>query len=70
MLATPITIEGNQQIDILEPEQTVRVEMKASTLKRLLEKRQVCANDFHCLDYYSKECIKRLCLQTCLRLLS
>ena len=70
MLATNTIIDKTQQTDILERDKTVKLEIKASTLKRLLEARQVCATDFHCLDCSSKACIKKLCLQTCLRCLS
>ena len=66
MLATCTSIETTQPIERIDLEETVKVEIKASTLKRLLEARQVCATDFHCLDYSSKQCIKELCLQTCL----
>jgi hypothetical protein len=70
MLATNTIIDKTQQADVFELDKTVKLEMKASTLKRLLETRQVCATDFHCLDCSSKQCIKQLCLQTCLRCLS
>ena len=70
MPVTNITIDKIQPVEIFELDKTVKLEMTASTLKRLLETRQVCAADFRCLDCSSKECIKKLCLQTCLKCLS
>ncbi len=43
----------------------VRVEMTEETLSRLLEGGQVCAADFCCLDCDSKQCLWRLCLESC-----
>ena len=72
MLATHIKIDKNQNSEFFELGQstTVKLEMDISTLKRLLETRQVCATDFHCLDCSSSKCMKDLCLKTCLRCLS
>ena len=76
MLATYTVIDEGQQADVVEldginvqneQDETVKLEMKASTLKRLLEKRQVCASDFHCLDCSTRQCMRMLCLQTCLK---
>ncbi|HPA13732.1 MAG TPA: hypothetical protein PKV75_00535 [Desulfobacterales bacterium] len=43
----------------------VRVEITEETLTRLLEKGHVCAADFRCLDCKSKQCLWRLCLESC-----
>jgi hypothetical protein len=45
---------------------SVRVEITAATLSRLLADGQVCAADFHCLDCQSKQCLWRLCLTNCI----
>ncbi len=70
MLATHTEIDKTQQADVFKLDKTLKLEIKASTLRRLLETRQVCASDFHSLDCSSKQCIKELCLQTCLKYLS
>ena len=70
MLATHTVIDKTQQAEIFELDKTIKLEIKASTLRRLLETRQVCATDFRCLDCSSRRCMKDLCLQTCLRCLS
>lgn len=46
-------------------EKRVRLEMSEKTLKSLLTAGQVCAADFRCLDGESKQCLWRLCLETC-----
>ncbi len=46
-------------------EKMVRFEMSEKTLKCLLTAGQVCAADFHCLDCESKQCLWRLCLESC-----
>lgn len=43
----------------------MRVEVTEETLRRLLNAGHVCAADFHCLDCASKQCLWRLCLETC-----
>ena len=70
MPVTYAVIDKAPLIDIFEVDKTIRLEMKASTLKRLFEQRQLCASDFHCLDYTSKEQVKELCLKNCIRCLS
>jgi hypothetical protein len=47
-------------------EQRVRLEMSEKTLKSLLTAGQVCAADFRCLDGESKQCLWRLCLESCI----
>ena len=44
---------------------TIRVEIAEQVLARLLSTGQVCAADFRCLDCKSKQCLWRLCLQSC-----
>jgi hypothetical protein len=44
---------------------TVRLEMSEDMLRRLLTAGQVCAADFRCLDCESKDCLWRLCLESC-----
>ncbi len=41
------------------------VEISADTLKRLLSANQLCAADLNCLDCVSKQCLRRLCLESC-----
>lgn len=72
-----IMLTAIQKIDIADKTQNVeedevilKLEIKRSTLKRLLETNQVCASDFRCLDCITKQQIKNLCLQTCLKCLS
>ena len=43
----------------------LRLEISEETLKALLTGGQVCAAHFRCLDYESKQCLWRLCLETC-----
>lgn len=45
----------------------IRIEMSAETITRLLAQGQVCAAEIRCLDCRSKECLWRLCLETCAR---
>jgi len=47
-------------------ENKVRLEMSEKTLKSLLTANQVCAADFRCLDCASKQCMWRLCLESCI----
>lgn len=49
-----------------DAEQRVRLEMSEKTLKSLLTAGQVCAADFRCLDCKSKQCLWRLCLESCI----
>ena len=44
---------------------SVRVEITEKTLVRLLSSGQVCVADFYCLDCKSKQCLWRLCLESC-----
>ena len=44
---------------------SVRVEISEKTLARLLTKGQVCEADFRCLDCKAKQCLWRICLNSC-----
>lgn len=46
---------------------SVRVEIAAETLTRLLAGGQLCAADLRCLDGRSKQHLWRLCLKSCAR---
>jgi hypothetical protein len=50
-----------QEIDVL------RFEISSAKMNNLLLNRQICVADIHCLDANSKQCLKILCLKTCLR---
>lgn len=45
----------------------VRIEIAEDTIARLLAQGQVCAADLRCLDCKSKECLWRLCLESCIK---
>lgn len=46
------------------PSQRVSIDLDADCLKRLLGTRQLHVQDFSCADAFSKECVRRLLLQT------
>ncbi len=46
-----------------DTEETVRVELSAQTLCRLLDVNALCATEFHCLDCESKDCLWSLLLR-------
>ncbi len=46
---------------------SVFVEINAEKMERLLETGQICLSDVHCLDEESRQCMKGLCLKTCLK---
>lgn len=50
---------------VLAGKKKVRVELAEETLARLLERGLVCAADFRCLDCTSKQCLWRLCIESC-----
>ncbi len=64
-----IEMRQNHEAVDLDQEMTLKLEIKRSTLKRLLETKQVCASDFRCMDCITKRCIQELCLETCLNCL-
>ncbi len=53
--------DNKQEIEML------RFEISSKKLNTLFLNRQICAADIRCLDANSKQCLKRLCLKTCLR---
>ena len=46
---------------------SVRVEVTEEIMVRLLTAGQVCAADLRCLDCESKQCLRRLCLESCVK---
>lgn len=44
----------------------LRVQLSASTLARLLSRKQIAALELQCLDPDSRDQLRRLCLNTCL----
>lgn len=48
----------------------LNISINRQKMTELLENHQVCAADISCLDKSSKECLKSLCLKTCLRNIS
>ncbi len=44
----------------------LRFEISAEKMNELLTQRQICVTDIRCLDSNSKQCLKNLCLKTCL----
>jgi hypothetical protein len=44
----------------------LRFEISAEKMNELLAHRLICAADVRCLDNNSKQCLKKLCLTTCL----
>ena len=54
------------QVNDRQETDLVRFELSAEKLSTLLLNRQVCAADIRCLDAQSKQCLKMLCLKTCL----
>ena len=49
-------------------EDTVRLEINAATLRRLLKQNAICATEFHCLDGKSKHCVWELFFKNLRRL--
>lgn len=49
---------------------SLRVELSAATLTRLLAGGHLGAAELRCLDCASKTCLRRLCLASCIRPLS
>jgi len=46
------------------PGRRVSIDLDADCLRRLLGSRQLHVQDFSCADGFSKECVRRLLLQT------
>ncbi|MCK5829309.1 MAG: hypothetical protein KAH20_03315 [Methylococcales bacterium] len=45
---------------------TLHIEISSKKMNELLEQQKICAADIRCLDVNSKQCLKLLCLKTCL----
>lgn len=60
--------EKNVNYLAAEREQTnsLLIEICSEKMNTLLAQRQICAADIRCLDTSSKQCLKSLCLKTCL----
>ncbi len=58
--------ETEYQSNYNATEDIIRFEISKEKMKELLALRQICASDIHCLDTSSKQCLKALCLKTCL----
>lgn len=56
----------NQKCDKQKIE-VLRFEISSEKMNSLFLNHQVCAADIRCLDANSKQCLKKLCLKTCLR---
>ncbi len=52
--------------DKKESDGAIRFEISSEKMNELLLQRQICAADIRCLDTNSKQCLKKLCLKTCL----
>lgn len=44
----------------------LHIEISSEKINLLLQQRQICAADVHCLNTESKQCLQKLCLKTCL----
>jgi hypothetical protein len=44
----------------------INIEISLEKMNDLLLQRQICVEDVRCLDVNSKQCLKKLCLKTCL----
>ena len=58
-------INRHQLLSAIAPE-VMSLEINAEIIQTLLEQRIICAADVRCLDESSKQCLKKLCLNTCL----
>ena len=47
----------------------LRLELSSAVVLRLLENRQLCAAELHCLDCETKKCLRSLLLTSCARTL-
>jgi hypothetical protein len=45
---------------------TLHIEISSEKINDLLKQNKICAADIRCLDVSSKQCLKQLCLKTCL----
>lgn len=59
-------IDNNQLINEAENSDVLYIEISSEKINALLAQRLICAADIRCLDTNSKQCLKNLCLKTCL----
>ena len=52
--------------DNIEKPDVLHIEISSEKINELLAQRLICAADVRCLDAESKQCLKKLCLKTCL----
>jgi hypothetical protein len=53
-------------MEMNEPENTLRVEIPASVLARIMRSKSIAAADLRCLDAHTKDSIRQICLQICI----
>jgi hypothetical protein len=56
----------NKLTDNCDYTDIIRIEVSSAKMNDLLARHQICAADVRCLDIKSKQCLKKLCLETCL----
>ncbi len=56
----------NNLVNDEEATNILRFEISTEKMNELLERHQICAADIRCLDANSKQCLKELCLKSCL----
>jgi len=57
---------STSKINAMEKNNPLRLEISYEKLNDLLANHKICAEDIRCLDAHSKQCLKKLCLKTCL----
>jgi len=62
----PTELRVNDTIATGENKNMLYVEISSEKMSQLLTQRLICAADIRCLDQNSKQCLKKLCLSTCL----
>ncbi len=65
-LPYPRTKRLNSNALIINNTKILHVEICSKKIYELLVQGQICASDIRCLDSNSKQCLKKLCLKTCL----
>lgn len=62
-----LLFKTKNQICDKQEKDVLRFEISSDKINILLSNHQICAADIRCLDANSKQCLKTLCLKTCLR---
>ncbi len=62
----PTELSINNSITPIKHNDMLCVEISSEKVSQLLTQRLICAADIRCLDQNSKQCLKKLCLSTCL----